>query len=125
MIGRRSSGDDFFVVRYEYQDGQRVEIRRSPEEIDEESIIGSAISNGLANGISRILGLRNLTWEELQAAGIQPKQRVAYDGKKQPSTNKPEQEEPEIPNEINGFLEAVTTKSGKDKKGKDWVKFGL
>jgi len=92
VVGKRSSSDAFFTTHYGYENGERKKLERSAEEVDENNIIGSAISNGLANGISRILGLRNLTWEELNAAGIQAKTKVAYNGKREPSTAKPEKE---------------------------------
>lgn len=82
VVGKRSSNDPFFTTRYDFVNGRRRRIEVPPEEVDENAVIGSAISNGLANGISRLLGLRNLTWEELAKAGIYPERRVPY-GKQQ------------------------------------------
>jgi hypothetical protein len=92
VIGRRSSKDVFFTTRYQYEAGQRVKVELPAEDVDENNVLGAAISNGLVNGISRLLGLRNLTWEELGKANIHPEKKVAYDGKKDPKTAKPEEE---------------------------------
>ena len=39
-------------------------------EIDETNIMKSAYSNCVVNGITRILGIRNLQWEQLEKSGI-------------------------------------------------------
>ena len=64
-IGTRSSKDGFFK-RY---DKERVEL--PPSEIDPGDVKKSAYTNLLGNGITRLLGIRNLTWEDLKEfAGI-------------------------------------------------------
>lgn len=40
------------------------------EEIDETNIMKKAISNMIANGVPRLLGMADLTYEDLEAAGI-------------------------------------------------------
>ena len=60
--GTRSSSDPFFGRKR----GEDV----PPSEIDRASVKKSAITNCIGNGITRILGIRNLTWEELNASGI-------------------------------------------------------
>jgi len=63
-IGTRSSKDGFFK-KYSYPNGkERVEL--PPSEIDKGDVKKSAYTNLLANGISRLLGLRNITYEELE-----------------------------------------------------------
>ena len=49
-------------------------------EIDETNIRKAAYSNMVVNGITRILGIRNLTWEEVRAGGIDPNKasKVSY-----------------------------------------------
>ena len=66
-IGVRSSKDPFFK-RYSYQDGERVELPVS--EIDKGDVKKAGYTNCLGNGVSRILGIRGLSWEELEVAGI-------------------------------------------------------
>lgn len=60
--GTRSSSDPFFGRKH----GEDV----APSEIDRASVKKSAITNCIGNGITRILGIRNLTWDELQESGI-------------------------------------------------------
>jgi hypothetical protein len=62
-IGTRSSKDGFFR---KYNNGAEL----PPSAIDKGDVKKSAYTNLLGSGITRILGLRNLTWEELSGAGI-------------------------------------------------------
>ena len=67
-IGTRSSKDPFFR-KYSYQGDKRVELPAS--EIDRGDVKKSAYTNLLANGITRLLGIRNLTYDDLaEYAGI-------------------------------------------------------
>jgi hypothetical protein len=66
-IGTRSSKDGFFK-RYRGKGDDRVELPAS--EIDKSDVKKAAYTNCIGNGITRLLGIRNLTWEELQVAGI-------------------------------------------------------
>lgn len=71
-IGTRSSKDGFFK-KYKYVgDGEKKErIELPASEIDRGDVKKSAYTNLLANGITRLLGIRNLTYEDLQEyAGI-------------------------------------------------------
>jgi len=73
-VGTRSSKDPFFR-KYEYGDidpntNKKIRIELPPSEIDRGDVKKSAYSNLLANGITRILGIRNLTYEDLASAGI-------------------------------------------------------
>lgn len=84
-IGTRSSKDPFFK-RYSGKGNDRKEL--PPSEIDKGDLKKAAYTNLLGNGITRLLGLRNLTWEDLaEFAGIKKEQvgRVDYkkDGKVQ------------------------------------------
>lgn len=64
-IGARSSRDGFFK-RY---DKNRNEL--PPSEIDSADVKKSAYTNLLGNGITRLLGIRNLAWDDLKEfAGI-------------------------------------------------------
>jgi len=64
--GSRSSRDTFFK-KYEYENGKRV----GEKPLDRRDLKMAAMTNLLGNGITRILGIRNLTYEDLNAfAGI-------------------------------------------------------
>jgi hypothetical protein len=62
VIGTRSSKDPFFSGSKDKP--------IPPSEIDSNDVKKGAMTNCLGNGISRLLGIRNLTWEDLKAAGI-------------------------------------------------------
>jgi len=62
-IGTRASKDGFFR---KYDNG----VELPPSTIDKGDVKKSAYTNLLGNGITRILGMRNLTWSELAEAGI-------------------------------------------------------
>jgi len=62
-IGTRSSKDGFFK---KYKDGAELPLSA----IDKGDVKKAAYTNLLGSGITRILGMRNLTWEELASAGI-------------------------------------------------------
>lgn len=61
-IGSRGTKDPFFSKSH----GEAKPL----SEIDRNDVKKAAYTNLLGNGITRILGIRNLTWEELEAAGI-------------------------------------------------------
>jgi hypothetical protein len=66
-IGSRSSKDGFFK-KYQGSGDSRSEL--PPSAIDKGDVKKSAYTNLLGNGIMRILGMRNLTWADLESAGI-------------------------------------------------------
>lgn len=71
-IGTCSQRDQFFA---------KVNGKLKPEsEIDETNIMKAACTNCRTNGITQILGLRNLTWEDLKVAGIEKEKaaKVTY-----------------------------------------------
>jgi len=78
-IGFRSSRDPFFK-KYDYIDhgGKKQKIELPPSEIDRGNVKKSAYTNLLQNGIRRLLGIRNLTWPDLEAAGINRNQVRGY-----------------------------------------------
>jgi hypothetical protein len=61
-IGVRSSKDPFFTGKKDDP--------KPPSEIDRGDVKKAAYTNCVGNGITRLLGIRNLTWEDLAAAGI-------------------------------------------------------
>lgn len=72
VIGTRSSRDEFFTKRYKYDEAakQKTVYYRPASEIDKGDVKKSAYTNLLMNGITRILGIRNLTYDDLRAAGL-------------------------------------------------------
>jgi hypothetical protein len=85
-IGTRSSKDGFFK-KYSWdkdENGQSKKTDLPPSAIDRGDVKKAALTNLLGNGITRILGLRNLTYEDLQEyAGITQDQiqKVEYKSK--------------------------------------------
>lgn len=69
-VGTRSSRDPFFSKSH----GKDI----PPSEISKADVKKSAFTNLTANGITRLLGIRNLTWEELKEAGINPSKKVEF-----------------------------------------------
>jgi hypothetical protein len=61
-IGTRSSKDPFFRGGKDNQ--------KPPSEIDKGDVRKAAYTNCIGNGVTRILGIRNLTWDDLKEAGI-------------------------------------------------------
>lgn len=77
-IGVRASNEPFFSTRWK-KNGEKITLPAS--EITLGDVKKAAYTNCLANGISRLLGIRNLTWEDVeQFAGIKREQvsRVEY-----------------------------------------------
>lgn len=83
-IGARSSKDGFFKkYRYEGEGNERKKIELPPSEIDKGDVKKAAYTNLLANGITRLLGIRNLTYEDLNKyAGIRQDQVSTVEYKK-------------------------------------------
>jgi len=71
-VGTRSSKDGFFrQYRWEGPEDNRRKVELPASEIDRGNVKKSAYTNLLANGITRLLGIRNLTYEDLQeCAGV-------------------------------------------------------
>jgi hypothetical protein len=86
-IGTRSSKDPFFK-RYSYIDGKKTELPVS--EIDRGDLKKAAYTNLIGGGICRLLGIRNLTYEDLKEfAGITPDMIGRIDYKKEGKADKP------------------------------------
>lgn len=84
-IGSRSSKDGFFK-KYGYankdENGKAIKEELPPSEIDKGDVKKSAYTNCIGNGITRLLGIRNITWEELELAGIKKESVGKVDYKK-------------------------------------------
>ncbi len=69
VIGTRSSKDPFFK-RYDYsekdENGKGKKKELPPSEIDKGDVKKAAYTNCIGNGITRLLGIRSLTWADLK-----------------------------------------------------------
>ncbi|MCK5601216.1 hypothetical protein KAR91_05085, partial [Candidatus Pacearchaeota archaeon] len=67
-IGSRQSKDGFFNTRYKWDDTKKKMMPHDlpPSEIDKGDVKKAAWANCLARGITTILGIKNLTWEEIE-----------------------------------------------------------
>ena len=84
-IGTRSSKDPFFK-KYSYSTGKKIELPVS--EIDKTNVKKAAYTNLIGNGITRLLGIRNLTYDDLKEAGINIAKitKVEYKSKGKPQS---------------------------------------
>lgn len=90
VIGTRSSKDPFFSVRNEWvegDDGKRTKNKTHlpASEVDAGNVKKGALTNCLGNGITRLLGIRNMTWEEIESVtgfGRDDVSKVQYGDKK-------------------------------------------
>ncbi len=136
--GSRSSKDPFFK-KYEWVDkegGGREKKERPISAIDKRDVKMAALTNLFGNGISRILGIRNLTWEDLwEFAKIKKEdcQGVEYkkNGEKAPikepqkKTAGEATEQPAGPKAITAILN-VTKREGVNKETKKpWTKYSI
>jgi hypothetical protein len=84
-VGTRSSKDGFFK-KYDYAEkdnnGKSIKKELPASEIDKGDVKKSAYTNLIGNGITRLLGIRNLTWDDLSAAGIRKENVGKIDYKK-------------------------------------------
>lgn len=118
-IGTRSSKDGFFK-KYGYTDGNKTELPAS--EIDRGDVKKAAYTNCIGNGITRLLGIRNLTYEDLQEfSGITPDMIGKVDYKKQGKADAGIASEGA--QEVSTAVEDVRKKEGKTKAGKPYVKY--
>ena len=87
-IGVRDSKDGFFTTRYN-KEGQRTVLPGS--EVDKSDVKKAALTNLIGNGITRLLGIRNLTYEDLAEVGIKKETitRFKYKEKKKSTPSEP------------------------------------
>lgn len=78
-IGTRSSKDGFFK---KYKDGKE----QSAAAIDIGDVVKSAYTNLIGNGITRLLGIRNLTYDDLSESGIDVSKITKVEYKKKESS---------------------------------------
>lgn len=129
--GSRSSKDPFFK-KYEWVNGQKTE--KPITAIDKRDVRMAALTNLLGNGITRLLGIRNLSYADLKAfAGIEQSQlgKVEYKkkGEDKPPIQPPQKKAdaskpPEHAETVTVDIAAVTQKSG-EKNGKPYTVFTI
>ena len=118
-IGTRSSKDGFFK-KYSGRGDDRVEL--PPSEIDGGDVKKSAYTNCIGNGITRLLGIRNLTYEDLQEfAGITKEMIATVDYKKKGKRDAGIQEE--AVKKVVSKISDVRKQTGRTKSGKDFTKY--
>ena len=61
-LGVRSAKDPFFTTRY--KDGHKTTLTGA--EVDNGDVKKAALTNLLGNGVTTILGIRNMTWDEIK-----------------------------------------------------------
>lgn len=132
--GSRSSKDPFFK-KYEYikEDGKPDKRVEKPiSAIDRRDVRMAALTNLLGNGITRLLGIRNLSYDDLEKfAGITKGmiQAIEYKGKGKASLKEPGKKQdkngaPAAAVPIEFCPSDVTQKGGKNKDtGKPWTKY--
>lgn len=76
--GSRGSKDGFF------SHGDKLPV----SEIDKNDVKKAALTNTIGNGVTRILGIRNLSWEDLKEAGINVDNIAKIDYKKAEMSDK-------------------------------------
>lgn len=115
--GSRSSRDTFFK-KYDYENGKKV----GEKPLDRRDLKMAAMTNLLGNGITRLLGIRNLTYADLEAfAGIKADQigKVEYkkagekrengSGIKNPEPGKKDETEKDLRVEITNMIKEMDT----------------
>lgn len=78
-VGTCSSRDKFFSTAY----GQAL----PQAEVDETNILKAAYSNFMHNAVTKVLGMRNLTWDDLKAAGVDVEKVIKVDYKSKGTTS--------------------------------------
>lgn len=78
-IGTCSLKDPFFGTQ-KNAEGRREQ--KAQSEVDEMDILKKGVTNCIVNGVTRLLGLRNLTWEQVQGAGLKKEAVASVEYKK-------------------------------------------
>lgn len=119
-IGARSSKDGFFKKYGKEENGKRTEL--PPSEIDKTDVKKAAYTNLIGNGITRLLGIRNLAWEDLEAAGIKKDDVGKVDFKRGGKASGEIKSEEAQTTTIT--ITDVRKKSG-EKNGKSWTSYTI
>jgi hypothetical protein len=90
-VGIRASNQPFFAKRWDNEKKEHYMLDANM--VDQANVQKSAFSNCIANGVTRILGIRNMTFEDLQEAGVEVEKIKGFTfkkkGKDKPKTNGP------------------------------------
>ena len=81
--GSRCSRDGFFKTRYRKTEKGTEQYDIPPEELDPGDIRKAAETNCIGRGIRKLLGIENLTWEELEQHGIKRSGKKSVEYKQQ------------------------------------------
>jgi hypothetical protein len=117
--GSRSSRDSFFKQN-DWEDGKKTE-KPIEKRDNRRDVKMAALTNLLGNGITRLLGIRNLTWGDLEKfAGIKKEEvgKVEYkkDGVKAPqekaASAEPEKPEADLRAELLSMCEVIGKVAG-------------
>jgi len=123
-VGTRSSKAPFFK-KYDYSQkderGESIKNELPPSEIDKGDLKKAAFTNLIGNGITRLLGIRNLTWDDLESVNIK-KDLVGKVEYKQKGKQK-EEIKTEGALSVNIIPSDVRKQTGKNKEGKPWTKY--
>jgi len=96
VSGIASSRDKFFAKVTKFNSkGERVIELKPIEEVDQTMIMRKAQTNMIVNGIKRLLGLRNLDWEQLEQAGLKKEKIISiqYQDNVKKEVNRTQQDE--------------------------------
>lgn len=108
-IGTRSSKDGFFkkYEKGEYVDNKYVQGKElPPSSIDIGDVVKSAYTNLIGNGITRLLGIRNLTYDDLAESGIDVSKITKVEYKSKVKT--PQSKSAAAPAETEGLVKVKT-----------------
>jgi hypothetical protein len=124
-IGTRSSKDGFFK-KFDWsekdKDGNSIKIELPASEIDKGDVKKSAYTNCIGNGITRLLGIRNMTYEDLlEFAGLTKDMIAKIDYKK--SGKQDQGIKSEGAQTARVHVSDVRKSSGKTKAGKGWTAY--
>lgn len=120
-IGTRSSKDGFFK---KYKEGKE----QPAAAIDIGDVVKSAYTNLIGNGITRLLGIRNLTYDDLAESGIDVSKITKVEYKTKVKTPQSKSAPASQPTQTSGIMigiESVTIKMGKKKDGTEWIKYHI
>lgn len=72
VMGARSTKDTFFSTRYKWDEKEKKKMpfQLPISEIDSADVMKASVTNAIANGVTRILGIRNASWAMLKEAGL-------------------------------------------------------
>lgn len=125
-VGTRSSKDPFFK-KYSYankdENGKGIKEELPPSEIDKGDLKKAAFTNLIGNGITRLLGIRNLTWDDLETAGIKKENVGKIDYKKAGKTTDSSIKSEE--SQTTTILVSDVRKKTGEKNGKAWTSYTI